>query len=248
MAAEWPEVSADAPVRVARGAVLAGVVGGVSGAVMATLRPGPVQPPVVVARVAKHWFLFSFGFFAVREYITKPLLSSSASPTGSHLHDLVPTLASGAAMGALSSAVTKRPVASSIVTLSLLCGALQIAGNEFSLVTRYLAAHAVGADERVSPGEKVMPAAALPSTADGCSADAVTAAAPPPTDASAAPRGHGPTLAMRAWDALKRNSPIQPIDDADYRKRLLERRQHLQAEMVLLEADLALRRKHLQEM
>lgn len=59
----WPSVASNAPVVVTGGALLGGIAGAVAGTVGGVLRLQPLPPFVLGARLAKSWFLFSFGFF-----------------------------------------------------------------------------------------------------------------------------------------------------------------------------------------
>lgn len=61
-ASAW-SVAPNAPVLVAGGALLGATAGGVAGTTAGVLGSQGVPPFVLAARLAKSWFLFSFGFF-----------------------------------------------------------------------------------------------------------------------------------------------------------------------------------------
>lgn len=61
--APWNLLNRDATIIVARNSLLTGVLGGVAGSVVGTLRTPHVEPAIVTLRMTRRWFVFSFGFF-----------------------------------------------------------------------------------------------------------------------------------------------------------------------------------------
>lgn len=220
----------NAAFNVLRNTAVAGALGGVTGTVVSVLRASPVQPAVAAYRMVKGWSAFSFGFFAIREYIMQPLTGPiwpMCQQLG-HVENIAPSFFSGAAMGVISALWLRRPIAPGIITMAGLCTAVQLVFNELKLeILRFMDASSSNEDE-----SKELPPTLLP---------AQQTLEPVYTESDKSK----PTLYERAQLALKKYSPIQSISDDEYRMRLLERQREIDAQLRLLEEELYERRRSL---
>ncbi|EPQ31121.1 uncharacterized protein PFL1_01310 [Pseudozyma flocculosa PF-1] len=142
------EVDSDAPMKVAKGSLLAALVGAVSGSVYGAVRGQTGAPTVLGSRMAFNMFAFGFPFFAIREYAINPTLSVMAHekkyehPTAQHAYvrprhnphtrDLASSGISGAIVGGTLAGYARgrQSIPSGIIMFGLACTSLQFAGNE----------------------------------------------------------------------------------------------------------------------
>lgn len=220
----------NAAYNVLRNTAVAGALGGVTGMVVSVLRASPVQPALAAYRMVKGWSAFSFGFFAIREYIMQPLTGPiwpMCQQLG-HAENIAPSLFSGAVMGMFSALWLRRPVAPGIFTMSGLCTAMQLVFNELKLgILRFMDEPIPNEDE-----SKELPPAfsSVHQTLEPIYTESDTSKL---------------TLYERAQLALKKYSPIQSISDDEYQMRLLERQREIDAQLRLLEEELYERRRSL---
>ncbi|WFD48642.1 hypothetical protein GLX27_003312 [Malassezia furfur] len=223
-----PLVAPNAPVIVAGGTVLGTLAGGIVGITTGVLTNRPVPPPVLGVRFAKGWLAFSFGFFAIREYVVRPVLNRNLPQSeGPHMHNLRATFLAGGTMGAIAAAFLRRPVVSGILTIAGLCTGVQLISNEIMLAANILSTY--GHSE---------PADAVPAQA-------------PPTDAPAAAKApDAPQESAPSRNALmrflERHDIVVPLSDDQYKERLLQRRSEIDRELILLDQELAQERRQLE--
>ena len=213
-------------------AIVAGL-GGLAGITISVLRASPIQPAVAAFRMAQGWAAFSFGFFAIREYVMQPLTAPvwpSCQHIG-HAENFAPSFFSGASMGCIAAIYLRRPIIPGVLTVAGLCSILQLGFNELKLgVLRYMG--------DLPPSEH---AYSHHDVAHGSSAGAETgepkaANVDPPSNPSFIERGV-------AW--MHKYSPIQPLPDDQYRERLLQREREIDDELRLIETELHERRRAL---
>lgn len=148
-----------------------------------------------------------------------------------HFENIPSTFFSGATMGVLAALWLRRPVAPGAITMSGLCTTVQLGFNELKLgAQRWIEPpHRPGHSEPVEMRERSKASTVRPD-------DPIQ---------NAQPSHQQPTSSWlsRTKEILQKHSPIQPITDEDYRKRLEERLREIDVELHLLEEELSERRK-----
>ena len=163
---------------------------------------------------------------AVREYAVLPATRAyypQLEGTG-HLHHVVPSLVSGATVGATMAVVSGRRIASASSTIAVLCAGMQLAANEARIV-----------GSRISKTQ-------TPTLEREPESDLAAAPAPEPRPKAAEPRKS--TLSS-IWNMAVRNSPIQPLSDDEYIQRLRGREAELVTELAEVERNLQFYRAQL---
>ena len=218
----------NAAFNVLQNTAITGALGGVTGKVVSVLRASPIQPAIAAYRMVKGWSAFSFGFFAIREYIMQPLTAPvwpMCQQLG-HAENIAPSFFSGAVMGMFSALWLRRPVVPGIFTMSGICTAIQLVFNEFKLgLLRFMDESGTIEDESAN-----QPSSSLPARQTLMSEHSE-------------PTTSKPTLYEQAQLAMKKYSPIQSISDDEYRARLLERQREIDAQLRLIEEELYERRR-----
>lgn len=218
----------NAAFNVLRNTAVTGALGGVTGTVVSVLRASPVQPAIAAYRMVKGWSAFSFGFFAIREYVMQPLTAPvwpMCQQLG-HAENIAPSFFSGAVMGLFSALWLRRPVVPGVFTMSGICTAIQLVFNEFKLgILRIMDESGTSEDETGRQPSSLLPAQQT--------------FTPEHTESKTSKL----SLYEQVQLALKKYSPIQSITDEEYRARLLERQREIDAQLRLLEEELYERRR-----
>ena len=119
------------------------------------------RPAIAAYRMVKGWSAFSFGFFAIREYIMQPLTAPvwpMCQQLG-HAENIAPSFFSGAVMGMFSALWLRRPVVPGIFTMSGICTAIQLVFNEFKLgLLRFMDESGTIEDESAKQPSSSLPA------------------------------------------------------------------------------------------
>ncbi|WFD44013.1 hypothetical protein MPSI1_002678 [Malassezia psittaci] len=235
------EVASNAPVVVMGGTLLATTAGGLTGVVSGVLQSTYVPPAVMGLRLARGWFMFSFGFFgkgyisdaAIREYLVRPALYSGSSPEfrSAHTQNLKETFLAGSVMGALTAAYLRRPVIPGLLTLTGLCTGVQFLSNELFLAV-----------SRIGNGSSTIDQQQIAAEANS----SVTSSETPETAAS----GNQPPTQSRSsvMKFLEKHDLIIPLTDKQYKERLLQRRSEIDRELILLDQELAQERRQLHQL
>ncbi|SCV69887.1 BQ2448_1281 [Microbotryum intermedium] len=137
---------ATAPWNVIKGTAAFALLGGVTGSTIGVVRNLPALPAAFTTAI--NTGMFSFSFFALREYAIIPLLtvnqlhpnpldSEASASWNPHLHNFLPTSLAGFTAGSFFSYVMRATSRASVrpgLTLSLGCTAIQSAFNEVELL------------------------------------------------------------------------------------------------------------------
>ncbi|WFD33263.1 hypothetical protein MCUN1_000076 [Malassezia cuniculi] len=225
--------------------VIAGASGATLGAVRGVMYGGSGAPAYLAGELGRSWFMLALGFFTVREYAVLPF-SRAYYPSiiGSrHTQNIVPSMLSGATVGALMAAVTGKRIVPGTSTIAVLCTGFQIAANELRILGR-----------RISRKHSPQPSAVLAPSPDADPAQAASAAqaavqtsiTDPTTETTTPPTKEAKKSTLASlWAVIKRNSPIQSLSDDEYIQKLREREAEIVAELAKVEQKLSFYRSQL---
>ena len=192
-------------------------------------------------------FAFGFCFFGAHEMLVMPYTRAFAPKliSSGHTYQLFPTTLTGAFVGGCAAALFKRRIRSGVVTLSLMSATVQLFVNELGILSGYrpgsnpappqAATGAKASAAAVARAHQLEQSASQPSA----SPDAIASGAE--TRASHGAPADAPQES-RIWSMLKRYSPLQPLSNDDYKKRLIARRAEVDENLIAIERELALRR------
>ena len=169
----------------------------------------------------------------LREYVMQPWTCHvwPMCEQRGHFENIPSTFFSGATIGVLAAFWLRRPVVPGAITMSGLCATVQLGFNELKL----------GAQRWIEPSHR-------PDHSESIEVREQTKAPTvrPDDPIHQAQPLHQPSTSSwlsRTKEVLQKHSPIQPITDEDYRKRLEERLREIDAGLHLLEEELSERRK-----
>lgn len=240
-------ISPNAPLEVASGAVATGLVGALGAGTYGVLYAPPGRTPEMVLRIGTNMFAFGFCFFGAHEMLVMPYTRAFAPKliSSGHTYQLFPTTLTGAFVGGCAAALFKRRIRSGVVTLSLMSATVQLFVNELGILSGYrpgsnpappqAATGAKASAAAVARAHQLEQSASQPSA----SPDAIASGAE--TRASHGAPADAPQES-RIWSMLKRYSPLQPLSNDDYKKRLIARRAEVDENLIAIEGELALRR------
>jgi len=170
---------------------------------------------------------------AIREYafqtIARELWPVCSRP--GPLENVAPSFLSGAAMGGVAAGIMRRPIFPGMLTFAGLCTGAQLTVNGIRAGAQYVV--------RKCGWEEPAPVVAAPASGTGAEVKQPVDASPEVPQKS--------SIWSRACTWLAENSPIQPLSDSEYKERLQRRGAELDAELVLLERELAHYRQALQD-